>query len=365
MALKAFRRLVDNRVFSAAAITITQPAIQTNNQGYPAGEEFFQGLSLRLYGSLNLTTSSAGTTLAGGVFRFLRNVYFETDKHGPIVNNVDGLSLVRLHRLLNGTEAAYSDISANTTGTPAFTGSLFLPFAIPSSLRPEDSHLYMKSARGKLTWQGGVFTDFISGGTYSDKDITSISMQQVASVKAHENGSPLLRADMPVYKPFYELKKVPVTATTSGQKIELPYGDRIYMGIAISQRNNSTLAELDNTVIGRTANIRLEKNNMARINTIHWGDVQDETKRIFGIEALPAGWGVILSCGDLHKPAQISEMLDTVDTAQGTLNLFVDTTAVSNGDVWVLTWGFMPIKSTAAFADLPADLQADLMKTVG
>lgn len=362
MALKSFRRLVSNSLFSAGVINTVQPGIQTNDKGYPAGEEFFQGLSLRIYGTLNIVTSSAGTATAYGAFRFLRNVYFESDKHGPVINNVDGLSLARLHRFLNGTDPSVTDIAVLTTGTPSFTGSLNIPFAIPDTIRPEDSHLYMKTARGKLTWQGGNFTDLITAGTYSTGDITTVNLQQVANVKAHENGSPLMSADMPVYIPFVELKKVNITATESGKKIELPYGDRIYSLIAISQRNNSTLAEIDNAVILPGANIRLEKNNLPRINSIHWRDVQDETKRIFKLESIPAGWGVIHSCGDLNKPAQISEMLDTVDTSAGTLNLFADVVTGSNYDIWVLMFGYIPIKSRAAFADLPADVQTALVK---
>lgn len=362
MALKSFRRLITNTSFSSAVITTAQPNIQTNDKGYPAGEEFFQGLALRVYGTLGIVASGAGTAVADGPLRFLRNVYFETDKHGPIVNNVDGLSLARLHRFLNGTAAAITTPTPLTTGSPTFTGSINIPFAIPGCIRPEDSHLYMKTARGKLSWQGGVFTDLVSGGTMSTSEITTVNLQQVANVKAHENGSPLLSADMPVYIPFVELKKVNITATESGKKIELPYGDRIYQMIAISQRNNSTLAEIDNAVILPEANIRLEKNNLPRVNSIQWKDVQDETKRIFSLETLPTGWGVIHSCGDLNKPAQISEMLDTVDTSAGTLNLFADVVTGSNYDIWVLMFGYIPIKSRAAFADLPADVQAALVK---
>jgi len=361
MALKSFRRLVTNTAFSSAVITTVQPSIQTNDKGYPAGEEFFQGLALRIYGTLGITSSGAGTAVTDGPLRFLRNVFIESDKHGPIVNNVDGLSLARLHRFLNGTAAAIDLPTPLTTGTPTFSGSINIPFAIPGCIRPEDSHLYMKTARAKATWQAGVVADLVSGGTNSKLEVTTAYLQQVANVKAHENGSPLLSADMPVYIPFVELKKVNVTATGT-LKIELPYGDRLYHMLAISQRNNSTLAEIDNAIILPEANIRLEKNNLPRINSIQWKDIQDETKRIFHLETVPTGWGVIHSCGDLNKPAQISEMLDTVDTSAGTLNLFVDSVTGSNYDIWVLMFGYIPIKSRAAFADLPADVQAALVK---
>lgn len=357
MALKHFRRLITNTAFSAAVINTVQPGIQTNDKGYPAGEEFFTGLALRVYGALNIVTSSAGTATANAGFRFLRNVYFETDKHGPIINNVDGLSLARLQLFLTGTEPAVTDITVCTTGTPAFAATLNLPFAIPKNIRPEDSHLYMKTARGKLTWQGGVFTDFITGGTYGTGDIASAYLQQTSFVDAHADGSPLVAADMPLYVPFVELKKINITATESGKKIELPYGDRIYSLIAISQRNNSTLAEMNNLAILRTGNIRLEKNSAATVNTLQWGDIQDETKRMFGLETLPTGWGVINCAGTCAKPAQISEMLNTVDTAAGTLNLFADVVTGSNYDVWVLMFGYMPLRNKSAWADLPAEIR--------
>jgi len=356
MALKNFRRLISNAPFSAAAITTTQPGVQTNDKGYPAGEEFFSSLALRVYGALDITSSDAGTAVTDGPFRFLRNVYFETDKHGPIINNVDGLSLARLQQFLTGTVPAVTLPTPLTTGTPVFSGTLELPFAIPGNIRPEDSHLYMKTARGKLTHQGGVFTDFVTGGTNSKAEVDTCYLQQVSSVQAHENGSPLAAADMPLYVPFVELKKVNITATESGKKIELPYGDRIYHLIGISQRNNSTLAELDNLAITRQANVRLEKNSMPYVNTIQWADIQDKTKVMFGLESLPAGWGVINCAGEGKKPAQISEMLNTIDTAAGTCNLFLDVTTGSNYDVWVLMFGYMPLKNKAAWADLPAEI---------
>jgi hypothetical protein len=362
MALKSFRRLITNTLFSPAVITTVAPPIQTNDKGYPAGEEFWQGLALRIYGMLNIVSSGAGTAKDHGPARFLRNVYVETDKHGPIVNNVDGLSLARLHEFLNGTPPAVTLPSPLTTGTPSFSETIHIPFALPGVIRPEDSHLLMKTARGKVTRQGGVFTDLVTGGTNSTAEITAAFCQETAMVKAHENGSPLASMDMPVYIPFIELKKIDITGTEASKKIELPYGDRIYQFIAISQRNSSTLDEIDNAIITRTANIRLEKNNLPRVNTIQWADVQDETKRIFKMATLPAGWGVIHSCGDLNKPAQISEMLDTVDTSAGTLNLFADVVTGSNYALWVLMFGYMPLKSRAAFADLPADVQAALVK---
>lgn len=354
--LKSLRNLVGNQAFgTGAAITTVQPTIQSLDRGFPAGEKFMTGLALRVYGKLNITASAAGANVTDGPLQFLRNVYFDTDKHGPIINNVDGISLARLHTFLNGVPPKVIQPSALTTADGlVFSESLNIPFAQRFALRPEDTHLYMKTARPKLTYVGGVFTDLVSGGTMSKSEALPF-LQATSFELAEADGGPLKANDMPLYVPFVELKKVSITTTTSGFKIELPYGDRIYQMLGISQRNPTTLAEVDNAVIVREANIRLEKNNQPIINTIQWADVQDETARMYKLASLPTGWGVLNFAGEEKKPRQISEMLNTVDTAAGTLNLFLDAVA-GQGEIWILMMGYMPLRNKAAWSDLPAEI---------
>ena len=352
--LKSLRNLIGNQAFgTGAAITTVQPPIQSLDRGFPAGEKFFAGLALRIYGKLNITAGAAGTNVEPA--QFLRNVYFDTDKHGPIINNVDGISLARLHTFLNGVPPAIIQPSALTTADGlVFSETINIPFAQRFNLRPEDTHLYMKTARPKLSYVGGVFTDLVAGGTMTKSDAFPF-LQATSLETAEADGSPLKANDMPLYVPFVELKKVSIAATTSGFKIELPYGDRIYQFLGISQRNPTTLAEVDNAVIVREANIRLEKNNQPIVNTIQWADVQDETKRMFRLATLPTGWGVLNFAGEEKKPRQISEMLNTVDTAAGTLNLFLDA-VTGQGEIWILMMGYMPLRNKAAWNDLPAEI---------
>lgn len=352
--LKSLRNLIGNQAFgTGAAITTVQPSIQSLDRGFPAGEKFFASLALRVYGKLNITASAPGANVEPA--QFLRNVYFDTDKHGPIINNVDGISLSRLSRFLNGVAPSWIAPAALTTADGiVFSETINIPFAIPAALRPEDTHLYMKTARPKLTYVGGVFTDLVSGGTMTKSEV--LPFLQASSLETAEADGGVLKAnDMPLYVPFVELKKVSVAATTSGFKIELPYGDRIYHLLGISQRNPTTLAEVDNAVIVREANVRLEKNNQPIVNTIHWADIQDETKRMFKLETLPTGWGVLNFAGENKKPSQISEMLNTVDTAAGTLNLFLDA-VTGQGEIWILMMGYQPLRNKAAWADLPAEI---------
>lgn len=364
--LSRFRRLVNEETIAktGSVITTKAPGIQNNDKGFPAGEELFSSLSLRLSGNLNISTAgqgdAPGTAVVLGPAKLLTSLTFSTDKHKNIISGIDGLSLARIQKFLTGTDPLIVLPTPLTTGTPKFEANFLIPFAFPFYLRPEDSALYMRSARAKLIHQEGVFTDVVAGGTMTTAEIENLTMFSVANGWTPAKGGVMEPGDLAIYVPFMEMRQVDITATALNKKIELPYGDRFYAGIAVSQRHLVTADENDNTCILPDANVSLEKNNSPIINKIRWADVQAATKQQFKLDSVPPGWGVINCAGENMRPVQVTEMINTVSTDQGTMNLFLDVVNDGVSKLNIISWGYMPIKNLAAANDLPKEISDKL-----
>ena len=332
---------------SSSLITTSQPSVTNISNGMPVGDMEIYEMYLRAYGNLDITSSAAGTIVANGPENFLRSITFQTDKHGKLIDSLDGRGLYVINQYRTGTSGQRTAISAATTGTPSFETNLILPFATPSGLRPYDSILDVLKARPTLITQYGVVADFISGGTNSVLDVGNLSQELDARIlngpivePSAAQGAPL--AETPEWMPHIEMFRYTVAASATGLRIPLPYGDRIYRRIYISQRNSSTFAEVSN-IVASTANVGIE------VNSFPWGDrVQNATlqaanKQNFQAETLPTGWTVL----DFDETNRYADMLSVIDRNNGTANLIIDVTTQTNAQLWVYLESFKPIPDAA------------------
>ena len=348
MANKLFRQPVKS--VALAATTAAAPAPQQFSDGFNSGDLLMRCLRIRISGTQTVTTSSAGTPNALGPLKFLRALTIKTDKHNNLIDNVDGVGLYRLMQFLKGGNCVptLTPISSGNTGTPTFEAQLEVPFYCPGMAKGmgggvdfgDESRLDMSRARMTALAQFGLSTDILPDGTNSE-NTTAATFDVIQHTEYPVSGRVAL-AHKPNSILSIELLKVDITATKTGWTYDLPYGDRIYKMIAISQRNSSTLAELA-TVITAGANVGLTVNNVPFINDVALAQLQNENKEDLGITTLPTGWCVL----DVMKTGKKSEGLNTISTAQGKITLKADVTAVSNGALWIYLVSFKDIPEPA------------------
>lgn len=334
---------------ASASIGLTQAAPLVISDGLPTGDEAIYGLKCRLRGALNLTTSSAGLAVTNGVQVFVRNIRIETDKHGTLVDNIDGLAMYRFNQIDMGTLPDELQVTTMTTGTPAFDYQFSIPFADKNFLRSYDTLLDMMKSKMTVYVTLGIVTDMVSGGTYTGTfEVTTPSIDVWADVIRNPNpftgnvNGVDFTSELPIMQRSIEVRKFDVNQTSTGVKFPLPYGDRIYRRIILQQRNGSTLAELA-TVITATQNIGVEINGFPWIQSIPWGAQNARNKQDYQMETLPTAIAVF----DWGQEGRIGDMLNTLSTDQGTMNLVADVTSVSNGQIWAILDCLKPIPPQA------------------
>lgn len=341
------QRFLTNK--AAASIGLTQAAPLVISDGLPTGDEAIYTLHFRLRGALDLTTASAGSAVTNGVQVFVRNISIETDKHGIIMDNMDGLSMYRFNQIDMGTLPDELQVTTMTTGTPALDWTFRVPFGDPRFLRSYDTILDMLKARMTVKVTLGIVTDMVSGGTYTGTfvvttpsiDVWADVIRNPNPVTGNINGVDFT-SELPIMQRSIEVRKFDVSSTSTGYKFPLPFGDRIYRRIILQQRNSSTLAELS-TVITATQNVGIEINGFPWVQSIPWGALNARNKQDFQMETLPAGIAVF----NFDQEGRIGDMLNTLSQDQGTMNLVADVTSVSNGQLWAILDCLKPIPPAA------------------
>jgi hypothetical protein len=333
----------------SASIGLTQAAPLVFSDGLPTGDEAIYALHCRLRGALDLTTSSAGSAVTNGVEVFVRNIRIESDKHGILVDNMDGLAMYRYNQIDKGTLPDDLNVTTMTTGTPALDYTFEIPFADKNFLRSYDTLLDMLKSKLTIYVTLGIVTDMVSGGTYTGTFVVTTPTVEVWG-DIIRNPNPLtgvvdgvqFTSELPIMQRSIEVRKFDINQTSTGVKLALPYGDRIYRRIILQQRNGSTLAELA-TVITATQNIGIEINGFPWIQAIPWAAVNARNKQDFQMETLPTGIAVF----DWGQEGRIGDMLNTLSNDQGTMNLVADVTSVSNGQIWAILDCLKPIPPQA------------------
>lgn len=332
---------------ASSTITTTQPGLSIITNGLPTGDMLSLGIQFRLWGNLNLDTASAGTLVTDGEKMFLRSLSIETDKHGIIAQGLDGISLADINQFEFGPTVAATAVSAATTGTPAYAASLRFPFQMQwgnakRSIRPYDTALDMLLARMTIKAQLGIVTDFITGGTYTTETVQVANVDLDGQVVDNPVTAPADASLLPQFQRSLDIIKVPITATATGYRISLPYGDRIYNRIYVMQRNTSTLARLA-TVITSTGLVGVAVNGTNIMDPTPLASIQDRNKADYGIATMPSG----VACLDFGQSDRIPDFLNVNTRQNGTLELVADVTSVSNGALYLGIDSIKPIPDQA------------------
>lgn len=327
-------------------------------QGMPTGDLEVYEWYLRFYGTHVLTTSAAGTATVNGSEIFLRAITLSTDKHGTIVDALDGLSIYRLNQMRYGTAPFDVTVAAaqpTTAGEP-FETNLVLPMAQgasnPQYVRPYDTILDLKQSRPTLIVQTGApNTDITTGGTNSVNTVGPYNLELDARIlngpivepgQANAQGQ-ALTPETPEWMPHYQLLRYSVTATGTSTRIPLPYGDRIYRRIWLSQRLSTTFAEQNNNMIVTTGLVGVEVNSFPWANRVQQGTLQAFNKLNFQAETMPTGW----SCLDFDDTGRYADMLSVLDQNNGTCNLVVDLVTGANFQLYIILESLKPIPAQA------------------
>lgn len=343
MGRPSLKKFVNRTQIASTAITTAAPSPTIVQVGFPVGNVLYKKLNLSYRGTLSLTASGGGTTVTRGGLQFLRSLKLETDKHGAIVDGLDGIALHVLETIRKGVRPPNTDISANTTGAPTYNYALEIPFFDPNAARPEDTGLDMYGARPTLTTQVGVVGDFISGGTYSVESVDSFPQE----ISCEVDPGPVDPSDGPLLMPYWGVRKEPITSTTTQYQIILPYGDRVYKKIVITQRDGVTLEELANAPIVNTARLSLKVNGYSWYDNKEWAALQDENAQDYGLTAMPTGVGVLDFIPARARGFMLSNALSVVNNVAGTIELDIDVVTASGDQLWILMECCKPIPPAA------------------
>ncbi len=353
MGRPSLSKFVNNTDIAATAITTTQPSPTVVQTGFPVGDILYKRLLLRYSGSLSITSSAPGTVVTRGGLQFIRAITLETDKHNRLVDGMDGIMIHVMQTVKSRARPVNTDISATTTGSPTFEYAIEIPFIDSDAARPEDVSLDLFGARPTLTTQVGVVADFVSGGTNSVLSVASYKQE----IHVEMDPGPVdIAADGPLLQPYLGVYKYPVTSTARATQVGIPYGDRVYKRIFICQRNGSTLAELNNTILGANDNDRLSLkiNGFPWIDNIEWLALQDQNASDYELAAMSTGVGVLDFCPRRARGYMHSDALNVINNAVGTAELLLDATTVTNGQLW-LGWDAMKPILPGALRPRPAN----------
>lgn len=337
-------KTVGNQVIAAAGSTINTslPAPSVFTPTFPVGDMLLKNVQLRLYGNENNVGAGSGTAVANGPLLLLRSLIFETDKHGRIIDNVDGLTLALFNQIRQRTSNYQTLGSLAAAGTPAFEGNFELQLESMYCFRPYDSVIDLKNSKPALTVQAGLYADLNSTTFATTSDIQNLAYQVAVEAlngpvvepgMTAPDGSPML-AETPDWMPYMTTKAVTAATTAAGSLIDLTWGDRIVRRILIQQRDTTSGSArilLANTNIVSTGAVGLLVNSFPWADRVQWAQLQARNKTDFQLETVPSGYGVL----DFDDTGRYGDYLSVLSRDAGTVQLYVDITGVANSSIFV------------------------------
>lgn len=323
---------------TGGAITTSAPGDVVSGQGMPTGNMTLSNLHLGV--NHNLTIGTGLTPLTDGEIILVKSIFVNSDKHGTIVENLDGLLLHRMLQYIYGTRpqtTAYAAASANY-----FTG-WDIPLAIPENahaFRPYDSVLDLASARLDTRVSFNTQTQALgTPGTASS--IPTVTWSGHLNYAPKESANPL-ESELPLFTPVFKQRVVPISATTNQLTIPLDYSGLIYLGIGLHQRNSSTFAEVTDILVPG-AKVRLEVNGVDRVLPMEVRDLGSVAKTQCEVESSTAAFTFL---DFFSKTGMITDAINTIGT-QGSVNLYADVVTSANRELRVGVWGLKPLNDNA------------------
>lgn len=314
-------------VIASSTATSVTPALQVRDQNFPSGDLAIRSLTIRYDATISGT--STPTRVTNGHIFYLNAITVETDKHGKIVDAIDGLLLYTINMFDYGTGGQATALTATPTDADTPTSSWIVPFSLFKGIRPYDTNLDMIKSRMKVSTQYGPGTNLWTQAGGSPVILTnnqSIEGKILPGPLKTEEGS----SELPLFMRSFEQTVVPITATATRFQIPLPFGDRIYRRIFITQRNLSSKIEMSN-VISATAEVSLYLNNVPIIDRRLFRDIQAENKLVYSLETLPTGVAVLDF--DADQQERFLDMLYALTLDAGNMYLYIDVTTQTNASL--------------------------------
>lgn len=310
---------------TVASFGSTPPSGFTTSDKLPTGDRLLYEVWLLI--NLVLTIGTGSSAATDGELLLEDSIYLETDKHGSIIDGLDGLGLHRLQQFQQGTRPSKDAIAASD-GT--YKVALRLPLAFSNGYKPYDTAVDLFRARPLLkigfNGLGKALGTVGTAGVVPTIDVSALTVESPL-----DNADPLLSEIPKTVMPYFSLKKENITAAESGKRIQLPYGDRDYLMLGLSQRNSSTLAELNNTVIRDQDRVSLDVAGYMPFDKVAWRELQGYNKSHFGLETQPTGWAML----DFYsKRGRLTNVVET-SGKQGNMFLVADVQAPSNAALWI------------------------------
>ncbi len=327
MARPTISRNIDQVAVLSSPGSASAPAPQVRDQNFPTGDKGLRSILLR-YDATISGTSTPVRVNNGHIF-YLNGLTVETDKHGKMVDNVDGLLLYIYNIYTYNTTGLATALTSTPTDNDTPSATYIVPFSLYHGLRPYDTLLDMEKARMKVTSVYGAVTNL-----WTQAGGTPLVVTNTQSIESKELPGPLVdggpNSELPVWIKTFEQSQIPITATQTRFQIALPFGDRIWNSLFLTQRNTSTKVEMSN-VIAATANVSLYVNGVPIIDRRRFCDIQSENKSKYNLESLPTGVAVLDFDDDTQQRTQ--DMLWTLDLNSGNMYLYIDVTTQTNASL--------------------------------
>lgn len=339
MSTRPSQEVVVSSSTSAPASTAV-PASQRINTGWPVGDTILKEIVLHIRSKV----STAMTMVANGRLIFLNSLRFKTEKHGYIIDDVDGVML-RMMSWADQPNGQGHQFDVTTADAGHF---LKLPFYDRMGYREEDCGIdLLRVARPELELVFGAPSQIeSSAGSLSNLDVDVSAEIDPGRIDDPAN-------DGPRAMPYKNVLKVTISATATAFQISLGYGSLNIRRLFLSQRTSTTLAIANNTIIGAnvTDRVSFKINGFPWRDGIRWDHIQN--KNLMDYERFDATQGVGIIDGQRKQTygGKVSESYNTVSPNNGRADLFVDVTAAANGAVWV---GFDAIRAIPDGAKRPS-----------
>lgn len=336
MAKATISRNIDRVNVISSPGQATAPALQVRDQNFPSGDQAVRSLNIRYDATISGT--STPTRVTNGHLFYLNALTVETDKHGKIVDAVDGLLFYTMNQYDFQTAGQATALSSTPADTDTPSASWIVPFSLFRGVRPYDTNLDMQKARMKVSTAYGAQTNLWTQAGGSPLVVTNAQSIEAKVLPGPLTTTPPENSELPTYIRCFEQMQVAITATQTRYQIPLPFGDRIYRRIFITQRNTSTKIEMSN-VISATAEVSLYLNNIPIVDRRLFRDIQAENKLTYSLESLPTGVAVLDFDADFQE--RVFDMLWALTLESGNMFLFIDVTTQTNAS---LLLGFDTLK---------------------
>jgi len=323
---------IDARSVSVANGAAAPDVVQIGNN-FPAGI-LISELWVTIEGTLALTETAPGTV--ADVSSLVKSIQFRTDKHGDIIEPLDGLSLKRVLNVLNHTAVPATQVTTGT-GNKTFRITYKIPFGFfNDQIRPADSFVDLAKALPLLRVSLGDPTSLVSGGTYTNRSYTAtVRCAVVAADPAGDGGN------FPGLMPLFSKKVFDLTSTGNQLPFELTFGDRIVKAYIIQQLRDGV--EVADILSGKIA-VQINNRDMA-VLPVDVNQLRDAMQQRFEMESMPTG----LTPLDFNQSGKLTDQLNLIQQTTGSAKMLADVTlgGGTTRQLNVITIGFRQIPDVA------------------